>query len=105
MLRLLRALYRTQNWLHRHPPEALADIVAGYFPGVPQPLLCAAVARYRMLGVWGRDPILPRDGYERLRNALVSSGFANGIPYEVAVDNSLAVQVVAEGTLSPYPSS
>jgi NitT/TauT family transport system substrate-binding protein len=96
MLKLVRGLYRTQKWLYREPPEALADIVRPYFPAVPLPLLRAAVARYRALGIWGHDPILPRQGYERLRASLVSGGFARGTPFETAVDNSLAEQVVAE---------
>jgi NitT/TauT family transport system substrate-binding protein len=96
MLKLVRGLYRTQKWLHRELPDALADVVRPYFPNVPQPLLRAAVARYRALGIWGRDPILPQQGYERLKASLVSAGFAKGIPYETAVDNSLAEEVVDE---------
>jgi NitT/TauT family transport system substrate-binding protein len=63
---------------------------------VPYPLLTAAVARYRSLGIWGNDPFLPRQGYERLKAGLVSAGFAKGTPYETAVDNSLAEQVMDE---------
>lgn len=96
LLKLVRALYRTQKWLHREQPDALADVIRPYFPAVPQPLLMAAVARYRKLGIWGRDPILPRVGYQRLVAGLVSGGFAKGTPFETAVDNSLAEEVVAE---------
>ncbi|HKS88529.1 MAG TPA: ABC transporter substrate-binding protein [Stellaceae bacterium] len=95
-LKLVRGLYRTQRWLHRVLPEAVADVIRPYFPSVPQPLLRSAVARYRALDIWSPDPILPRDGYERLVGALVSGGFAKGTPYEVAVDNSLAEQVIDE---------
>ena len=96
LVKLVRGLYRTQKWLHGHPPEALADVIRPYFPAMPVPVLHAAVARYRTLGIWSRDPILPRAGYDRLKAALVSGGFARGTPYEVAVENSLAEQVVAE---------
>jgi NitT/TauT family transport system substrate-binding protein len=96
LLKLVRGLYRTQKWLHRQTPEAIADVVRPYFPAVPVPVLQAAVARYRALGIWSRDPILPRAGYDRLKTALVSGGFARGTPYEIAVENSLAEQVVAE---------
>lgn len=96
MLRLVRGLYRTQKWLHREPPDVLADVIRPYFPNVPQALLQAAVGRYRALGIWGRDPILPRLGYERLKASLVSAGFAKGTPYDTVVNNSLAEQVVAE---------
>ena len=49
-----------------------------------------------VLGIWSENPILPRAGYDRLKAALISGGFARGTPYETAVDNSLAEQVVAE---------
>jgi NitT/TauT family transport system substrate-binding protein len=96
MLKLVRALYRTQKWLHLQRPETLAEIVAPYFPDTPRPLLAAALRRYYDLGIWGRDPILPRAGYERLVAGLVSGGFVRGTPFETAVDNSLAEQAVAD---------
>jgi NitT/TauT family transport system substrate-binding protein len=69
--------------------------VQPYFPAVPQSLLCAALARYRALGIWSPNPILPRDGYERLKAGLVSGGFVRAAtPYEIAVDNSLAEAAV-----------
>jgi NitT/TauT family transport system substrate-binding protein len=94
MLKLVRGLYRTQKWLHVARPDVIADVVAAYFPDVPRPILIAALARYLKLGIWGRNPILPRRGYERLKASLVSGGFARGTPYETAVDNSLAEQAV-----------
>jgi NitT/TauT family transport system substrate-binding protein len=95
MLQLVRALYRTQKWLHRQSPEALAEIVAPYFPAVKRPLLVAALRRYYDLRIWGADPILPRAGYERLVAGLVSGGFVRGTPFATAVDNSLAQQAIA----------
>ena len=56
----------------------------------------AAIARYYGLGIWGRAPVLPGDGYERLIAGLISGGFVPGTPFETAVDNSLAEGVVAE---------
>ena len=67
-----------------------------YFPDVPLPRLVAALGRYKTLGVWGRSPILPRDGYDRLKDGLVSGGFCRGVDYAAAVDNSLADAAVAE---------
>jgi NitT/TauT family transport system substrate-binding protein len=94
---VVRALYRTQKWLHANPPEALADVVQSFFPSVPQPLLRASIARYRALAIWGRNPILPRAGYERLRASLISARFVKeGAPFEQTVDNSLAQEVVRE---------
>jgi NitT/TauT family transport system substrate-binding protein len=95
LLLLVRALYRTQKWLYARPVEALAEAVQGYFSAVPPARLVAALARYKALGIWGRTPILPRDGYERLKDGLVSGGFCAGTDYAVAVDNSLADAAVA----------
>ena len=40
-------------------------------------------------------PILPRVSYDRLRDSLVSGGFVSpGTPFETAVDNSLAEEVL-----------
>lgn len=95
--KLVRALYRTQKWLHAHPPEALTDAVQSFFPAVPPSLLRAAVARYHALGIWGRNPILPRAGYERLKAGLISGRFVErGARFEQAVDNSLAEAAVRE---------
>ena len=96
VLALVRGLYRTQKWLHRVRPETIVEVVEPYFPRAPRPLLHAAIVRYQKLGVWGKDPILPREGYERLKAGLVSGGFAKGTPFETAVDNSLAEEVVRE---------
>jgi len=98
--RLVRGLYRTQKWLHAASAEAIAETVASYFPATPQPLLRAALARYRALGIWSRTPVLPRDGYERLKAGLISGGFCDGTPYDTAVDNSLA-----EGAVRDDPPS
>ena len=72
-------------------PAELAGTVAAYFPGIAPKRLVAALARYKRLGIWGRDLMLPRTGYERLRDSLVSGGLVKqGVPYEDAVDNRLA---------------
>ena len=68
-----------------------------FFPAIPGPLLQAAIARYLDLGIWGRNPILPRAGYERLRAGLISARFVKqAAPFEQAVDNTLAEEIVRE---------
>ena len=95
--KVVRGLYRTQKWLHASPPEALADAVQSFFPAVPTPLLRAAIARYRALGIWGRNPILPHAGYERLRAGLISARFVQqAASFEQAVDNTLAEEIVRD---------
>ena len=98
LTRMVRAMYRTQQWVAGADGAAIAAAVAAYFPDVPAVILEAACTRYKALGIWGRDPILPRAGYDRLLASLVSGGFVHpGTPFEVAVDNSLAEAVTREG--------
>jgi hypothetical protein len=71
--------------------------VQSFFPAVPASLLRAAITRYRALGIWGRNPILPRAGYERLQAGLISARFVKqAAPFEQAVDNTLAEEIVRE---------
>ena len=79
------------DWLHGHGAEALAERLQGYFPALDPARLAGALARYRANGVWGRDPVLPLEGFVRLKGALVSGGFiARDIPFEACVDNRYA---------------
>lgn len=96
--RMTRAMYRTQRWVHEQPSEALAAAIASYFPDLDRGVLVRALARYKAQGVWARDPILPEDGFDRLRRALLGSGFLKrAIPFADCVDNRLAEDTVAEG--------
>jgi NitT/TauT family transport system substrate-binding protein len=93
--RMVRAIYRTQRWFADVSGAAIASAIAGYFPDVPPAILDAACSRYLALGIWGRNPVLPRIGYDRLLSSLVSGGFVSpGTPFEVGVDNSLAEAVL-----------
>ncbi len=95
---MVRAIYKTQRWVAGAPAAGIADAISAYFPDTPPAILEMACARYKALGIWGNQPVLPRAGYDRLLSSLVSGGFVSpGTPFSVAVDNSLAEAVVAEG--------
>ena len=96
LTRMVRAIYKTQRWVADASPAAIAEGVRSFFPAVAPTILEAACGRYKSLGIWGKDPILPRAGYDRLRESLVSGGFVNpGASFEVAVDNGIAQEVLA----------
>ena len=95
--RMVRAIRRTQLWVAEATGHAVAEAIAPYFEDVPPWILDAACERYKSLGIWSNTPVLPRQGYDRLRDSLVSGGFVSpGTPYETAVDNSLAEEVITE---------
>ena len=61
-------------------------------------VLTRALTRYKEQGVWGRDPVLAEEGYDRLRGALLGSGFLNrAVPFAECVDNRLAEEAVGGG--------
>ncbi len=94
--RMVLALARTLTWLHEVNAATLADAIIPFFPAVPPARVTTVCARYKVLGIWGATPVLPREGYQRLLDSMVSAGFVNpGTPYERAVDNSLAMAAVA----------
>lgn len=96
--RMVRAMYRAQRWLHRESPATLANAVAAYFPALDRGVLTRALARYKEQGVWGQDPVLPEQGFNRLRRALLGNGFlSREVPFAECVDNRLAEEAVASG--------
>jgi len=95
--RMVRAIYRTQQWVQANPSQALAALIGpDYFPALDRAVLTAALARYKGQGVWGCDPILPEEGFDRLRRALLASGFlSRAVPFTECIDNSLSEKVVS----------
>jgi NitT/TauT family transport system substrate-binding protein len=92
--RMVRAIYRTQKWVQTQPAGAIADSIASYFPALDRTVLTGALARYKSQGVWGIDPVLPEEGFDRLRRALLATGFlARTVPFTDCVDNRLAEEV------------
>jgi NitT/TauT family transport system substrate-binding protein len=97
LARMVRAIHRTEKWVAGASGGEIAAAIARYFSDVRPAILEAACTCYKGLGIWSDTPLLPRAGYERLRESLVSGGFVSpGTPFEIAVDNSLAASTVAE---------
>ena len=99
--RMVRAIDKTEKWVAKASGKEIAQTIERYFSDLPPEILEAACTRYKALGVWGKDPILPRAGYDRLRDGLISGGFVSpGATFEQAVDNSLAEEVLKEAPSS-----
>jgi len=97
LLRLTRAMYRTQQWIATHSAAELAACVAAYFPDLPRPTLTAALQRYMMLRLWNRTPMLRPEGLAWLDAACRSGGYIqHSVPYERCVDMRFAAQVIEE---------
>jgi NitT/TauT family transport system substrate-binding protein len=97
LLRMTRAMYRTQQWIATHRAAELAACVASFFPDLPSPTLTAALERYKTLQVWNRTPMLRPEGLAWLEAACRSGGYIqHSVPYEQCVDMRFAAQVIAE---------
>jgi hypothetical protein len=92
---MVRAIAKTQHWVAAQPAAALAATIAEYFPRLGRAVLEGALARYQAQGVWGGDPVLPEEGFDRLRRALLATGFlTRKVAFAECVDNALADAVV-----------
>jgi NitT/TauT family transport system substrate-binding protein len=92
---MVRGMYRTLRWFGVTPAADIARALAEFLPDVPQPILAAAIERYRVLGLYTADPVMRRDGFDWLQSAMRASGMLQPqIPFEACVDNSLAEAAV-----------
>ena len=97
LLRMVRAIQRTQQWIYNRSAPEIAATIPSFFPALERGVMAAALARYQAQSVWGRDPVLPEDDVDGLRRCLVSGGFIRRpTAYAACVVNRLPVQVLTE---------
>ncbi|MBV8167058.1 MAG: ABC transporter substrate-binding protein, partial [Alphaproteobacteria bacterium] len=93
LLMMARGLHRTLGWFAATPAPEIASMLQSYFPDVSPAIFSAAIERYRKLGLWAADPVIRREGYDRLHAAMRAFGtLKHDIPFETCVDTSLAEQ-------------
>lgn len=96
LLRMVRAMHQTLRWVRSTPGAEIARVLAGYFPDLPPALFAAAIDRYRALELYPADPVIRREGFDRLAAAMRSGGALRRIiPSTECIDTSLADQAVA----------
>jgi NitT/TauT family transport system substrate-binding protein len=96
LLKMTRAVYRTLGWFAATPASEIATLLRDYFPDVPTAIFAGAIDRYRDLGLWGSDPVIRREGYDRLHVAMRAAGvLKRDIAYEHCVDTKLAERAMA----------
>ncbi|WP_158746264.1 ABC transporter substrate-binding protein [Acidisphaera sp. L21] len=90
LLAMTRAMRATLQWMATTPGTEIATVLAPYFPDLPTDLIAACVDRYRALQLWNDDAALLREGFARLRNAMLSGGaITRGASFEECVDVGL----------------
>lgn len=95
--RFVNGYARAQQWIARNEPEVVADCIAPVFPEYDRALLADGVRRYKAAGVWATDPMIGREGFGRMRDALITGGLVQGAhPYEKIVRPEFAQRAMAE---------
>jgi NitT/TauT family transport system substrate-binding protein len=96
LLRMTRALYRTLGWFAKAPADEIVRAVKQYFPDVEPAIFAGAIDRYRTLGLWASDPVIRREGYDRLHAAMRSAGvLGRDIAFDACADTQLAERAIA----------
>jgi len=96
LLKMTRAVHLTLGWFARTPAPEIADRLRDYFPDVAPAIFAGAIERYRALGLWGSDPVIRREGYDRLHAAMRAAGaLGRDIAFEDCVDTKLAEQAIS----------
>jgi NitT/TauT family transport system substrate-binding protein len=96
LVKMTLAMHRALHWVAETPATAIAEALRSYFPDVEPAIFAAAIDRYRGLGLWGPDPLIRREGYDRLHAAMRAAGaLSRDVAYEDCVDTALARQALA----------
>ena len=77
---VIRALAKMQGWLYAHSGKDLAEVVASFFPDVPQEVLSRSLQRYLDVGLWSRETAMSRQGFDRLGQSFLSGGSLERAP-------------------------
>lgn len=96
LLAMTKGLYKTLRWFKETRGAEIAPLLKSFFPDVDQKIFAAAIDRYRALNLWAADPVIRREGYDRLQAAMRAGGaLSKDIPFETSVDTALAEKAVA----------
>ena len=90
-----RAVHKTLGWFGKTKAAEIARLLHPYSPDVPEELFAQCIERYRALKLWNDNPVIQRDGYDRLHAAMRAAGtIVRDIPFESCVDTTLAEEAM-----------
>ncbi len=97
VLRMTRAIYRTQKWIAAHDGRDLAEAISEYLPDISIGTLAACCDGYKGGRVWNANPVQQRAGLEWLRDAMLAcKAIRTKFSYEDLADMRFAEQVLKE---------
>ena len=81
------AIYKAQKWVYEHSDEEVAEAILKYFPDNSKNDLAVAIANYRKIEAWSKDPTLSKESIEKLMDIIELAGELDSRPpYEKIVN-------------------
>ncbi|WP_243137000.1 ABC transporter substrate-binding protein [Alkaliphilus serpentinus] len=68
------AVYKGMLWVESHSAEEVAKSIQPHFPDANLDILISVVERYRSIGAWAPNPVLTKDGLDRLQEVMMEAG-------------------------------
>ncbi|MBS3985120.1 MAG: ABC transporter substrate-binding protein [Selenomonadales bacterium] len=97
ILGFTRAIYRAQRWVQTTPAAEIAATIQPSFPDMALADMTAIIARYKELGVWATNPLIPREAFDHLQNIMLAAGeLSSKAPFADVVNTEIAERVVNE---------
>ncbi|MGN0401134.1 MAG: ABC transporter substrate-binding protein [Acetatifactor sp.] len=85
------ALQRGMDYVQKHTPEEIAEVIAPQFPETDIATLTAIVKRYHEQDTWKAELVFAKESFELLQNILMDSGvLKEKVPYEDLVTTEFA---------------
>ena len=82
----IRAYRKARQFTIESDAKELAELEAGFFPGIDRQVLASTIGVYQQLGCWVPDPGISHDAYERLLDVFeYSHGITRRWPYDSLV--------------------
>lgn len=93
----LRAVLRGYKFMLENDSAAVARALAPSFAGTSETSLKAAIESYIAIDAWAATPVMSETAFNRLQDIMENAGtLSSRADYKLAVDNTIAQQLVEE---------
>ena len=93
--RFVQGFYDSQKWLATADHEAVADVVAPFFPAADRRAIERSVRRYKVQETWAEDPLIGEDGFTAIRDILIGGGLVEEThTYDAVVEPGFALEAM-----------
>ncbi|MBQ4613233.1 MAG: ABC transporter substrate-binding protein [Clostridia bacterium] len=93
--RFTNAVYRGQRWVATHSAREIAETVLSFFPDTSLDLLTKAVESYQSIDAWNTNPVMGKDGFDRLQAVMTEAGeLDKTADYAKVVNNTFAEKAI-----------